>query len=252
MTDNNNEFYLELILKSLGNAKQFNSDAKLLSENNSFGHAYALAVLGFEELAKAWGIFYLHLGIHEKDDELIEKLFSNHVIKHYVGLQAFSLLVLHLWDDFILSTKYKEEYENIKILDANDKHQKEEFEKQLMNFVHDKSKDEDKEISETAKQYHRLKKILDDFSNDNNLINDKKLLGLYVDADLDTHIIEGPDFFTKENIGFIDTVEGFLNLSEHILKGYVDNSNKPEFMQYREFSIKIMEKVRELDDENNS
>jgi AbiV family abortive infection protein len=49
----NEKFLRKIALLSLKNAEQHVKDAKILLKKRSFGHAFALAVLGEEELAKA-------------------------------------------------------------------------------------------------------------------------------------------------------------------------------------------------------
>jgi AbiV family abortive infection protein len=256
MRENKDEFYLELIQKCVKNAKQFYLDALELKKIKSYGHAYALAVLGFEELGKAWGIAFLQIGIYQEDDKIIKELFKDHIIKHFAGWEILSMFFIESWEDFVLNSKYKERYENLSTLDINGKPQPEVYKKQLWDLVLDMSSDDDKEISKAANKYINLKEILDDLSENNRLLNNRKLLGLYVDVDFENSIIKKniiyePEAFGEDNLGMIDTLETFLNISETVLNIYKDNINNPKFIRFKEFVIKIMEKARELDERND-
>jgi len=247
MTENKDEFYFEIILKSLANAKQFHLDTIELSKIKSYGHAYALAVLGFEEIAKAWGVLYLQFGLYQEDDEFIRELFRNHITKQFAGWQTFSMIFLHFWEEFVKNSKYKDKLEEISVIDDNGKLQLETYKKELWDLILDMSIDDNKEISNAANQFIKLKQILDDLSSNNFLMNDRKLLGFYINVEFKNNIVKGPETFTKDNLELIDTLGSFIEISEISIKNYQQNINNPIFIQYKEFVKKLMQKVRELD-----
>ncbi|MHA1302610.1 MAG: AbiV family abortive infection protein [Candidatus Heimdallarchaeaceae archaeon] len=251
MTKNKDEFYFEIIIKSLENAKQFHFDAKTLANIKSYGHAYALAVLGFEEVSKAWGIFYLQFGIYQEEDEIIQDLFKKHITKHFLGLESLSFIFMILWNDFVANTKYKDKLDNIKAIDENGESQIDVFKEQYWDLVLEMSTDEDKEIAEAANKFIELKQITDDFSRKNSFINNRKLLGLYVDVEFDNKTITGPEAFNEDNLEIISTLESFIEITETIMISFKQNITNTTLVQYKEFTKKIMQKVRELENKEN-
>ena len=88
------DFYLKLMETTLKNANQFRKDALLLRSNLSFGHAYSLAILGFEELAKSWFAFGLFIGTHLETGELVSRITSDHQVKQEIGWQTLASFIL--------------------------------------------------------------------------------------------------------------------------------------------------------------
>jgi AbiV family abortive infection protein len=76
---------------SLENAEQYIKDAELLIENSSFGHAYAFAILAYEELGRTVICIFGILGCWFTDKDMItpnvkgwNKTFKNHVTKQII------------------------------------------------------------------------------------------------------------------------------------------------------------------------
>ncbi|MCK4332223.1 MAG: AbiV family abortive infection protein [Thermoplasmatales archaeon] len=75
----------------LENAKQYIMDAEMLIKNASFGHAYALAILAYEELGKAIMCIFGTFGCLFTNKDMLtpsikgwNKTFKNHVTKQWI------------------------------------------------------------------------------------------------------------------------------------------------------------------------
>lgn len=90
-------FYFDLCEKSLANAEQLLRNAELLHKKKSYGPAYSLAVLGFEELAKTWCGLYLLIGLHLESDKEVKELFYDHKAKHVMSWKSFKIVFNQLW-----------------------------------------------------------------------------------------------------------------------------------------------------------
>ena len=76
MESEKEKFYLLTLNTCLKNANQFLKDALVLKEKKSFGHAYSLGVLGFEELAKTWVFYCLFVGLYEEENKILSSFFN--------------------------------------------------------------------------------------------------------------------------------------------------------------------------------
>lgn len=79
----------------LKNVDQYIKDVRTLIDNKSYGHAFGMAILGREELAKAVGYFFISLGVIDANDKAGKKflrlLHSEHEIK--IGVAHLLLFV---------------------------------------------------------------------------------------------------------------------------------------------------------------
>ena len=82
---------LQIADASARNARQYLEDAGLLAERESFAHATALALLGQEELAKAFFHWMLAHGAFPEGTKAHKGMFSNHLIKQCLGVVFFEL-----------------------------------------------------------------------------------------------------------------------------------------------------------------
>ncbi len=82
-----------LIKMSLDNAGQFLLDAKVLIDNSSFGHAYALTVLALEEIGKAIYYNWAILGFIKIDKNLAKNL-KYHKHKQRVLMEILRLGII--------------------------------------------------------------------------------------------------------------------------------------------------------------
>ena len=92
------------------NAEQFLSDAELLLKNNSYGHAYSLAVLAFEEWSKWWQGVGLFMGLIKYDKDNFASSQKNHISKQLYSLQVILSLLFTEWYEITLK---KNEFNDI-------------------------------------------------------------------------------------------------------------------------------------------
>lgn len=121
MKEEKDKMLLQIADTCMKNSEQFLEDAKLLQENHSYGHSYALAVLGFEELAKASVLINIYLGIHQNNTAETKQIFSNHVNKQLILWNEICGLVSLEWYDIISKSKFSGELDKISIDTKNNK-----------------------------------------------------------------------------------------------------------------------------------
>ena len=89
------ELFRAFTIKCHENALQFLQDAELLFQNRSYGHCYALLILGFEEWAKSLLGFALHIDFLKKTDHELHSLLKDHTWKQSIGLSWFYTLLIN-------------------------------------------------------------------------------------------------------------------------------------------------------------
>ena len=91
------DIYLKLQEVCLTNSERFLKDALILKKNHSFGHAYSLAVLGFEELSKFWFAFYLFFSYYDEKNNDLKVGFRNHISKQMYGWDVIASNIFMEW-----------------------------------------------------------------------------------------------------------------------------------------------------------
>ncbi|MBN1330674.1 MAG: AbiV family abortive infection protein [Candidatus Heimdallarchaeota archaeon] len=250
MNERRYEFYLEIGKISLENAKRFFQEAELLRENNSLGHAYSMNILGFEELTKIWGAIFLFLDFHsESDKEIIEIFSRKHELKHLIGKEIITVLVIQIIDLLIEKTGYEIRVPKIENLDKNNV---EKYYKEYRELIVKLSKDTKyPKEAEIAKGILEIDELFEKVRNKNSILNERKNNGLYVDLNLKTKkIINNPiEFMIKED-SFIKFSKLTQEMTEYIFTGIIDNIDDREFneklISLRKNISKTKEFIRKL------
>ena len=205
---------MDFCVKSLVNAKQFLVDAQLLYKNKSYGHAYSLSVLGFEELAKIWTGYYLLLGIHNEKDAEIDDLFFDHVLKQRINWKTIKALLDTILFEQILKTEYR-----VKLLEKTKGVTNiEVFNNHLWELIQEMSEDKkNMEIANIATNQLELKKILQRYNEDKYFMNKRKNDGFYVGFNSDARKVKSPQDFTLDDTKFIDFFQWFCDYTESSL-----------------------------------
>jgi len=179
-----------LIVKYHANALQFLKDAEILFNNASYGHSYALLVLGFEEWAKTSIGFELLTGFRKGIDMETRDLLKEHTLKHEIGLASFMyILRIILLEESEMKTEHQQLGKRLKKGEITEKN----FEEEFLRLVQ-----QDK--SNAAKTYLRFHQgALKDWSNNRRFLNDRKLSGLYVDVNKRS-IASPQDVFSEEEV----------------------------------------------------
>ena len=210
------DFYRKLMQVTLKNADQFRKDALLLREKLSLGHAYSLAILGFEELAKCWFVFGLFIGEYHETDKLVSDITSEHLTKQELGWQVIAMLVLMEWFE---QTEFKSDIQELTKQARKGEINLESYTKKYLKYAEIESKS-----SDVAKRVIELKEVVEKLESDNKFMVRRKNEGFYVDFDLKKRkITSSPDKFILDDIQFIDTFNGFYLFTEEILHAIVDN-----------------------------
>ena len=236
------EFYLELAETCLANAVQFNKDAIVLRDNESFGHAYSLAVLGFEELAKTWIAFDLFLGISQKTDELIELIQVDHKTKQIYLWNMFDGFIRMEW---LRETKFAQEVAEISMnKEITDK----EANRKIKKIIQKDSEDKDNEnLANIASTLLQIEDVLQQLRSNLKLMDNKKKMGFYVDFDINTQKITNDPLKFSKNPIFIETLSGFVNFTKEFITGLKENLVNPKIQKFILESRKIMDSIRSMD-----
>lgn len=174
----------------VNNVEQYFKDAHLLVENGSYGHAFAFAVLGEEELSKAF--------IYR---EYSEGLFPEDIVKKMVRFRGShirkQLLAATLLPSFGFVRYFEEMADTCREEAKGDKSK---YFQAINREIKDKNRFEDyfTRIMQTIK---RMVKSEEDKEN-----------GLYVDVKLEEGLLESPESFGKQ------TVEERLTQSEELFQ----------------------------------
>ncbi len=222
MNDEGYEVLLDISEKSLVNAEQFLKDAKLLRDNESFGHAYSLAVLGFEELSKSIWAFFVNIGLMDLVEYDRKKIFRQHVTKQIVGWETIEAFFLIYFEIRIDDSKYKTKFDEI----MKKKPRKlEELHEQLRSLFTEITKDKDIKYSHLANQLLRILDIHEEINT--NRMNNRKNEGFYVYDINESGEIKTPQQFTLENMEFINTASSFIQIFRTIKDYILNNLDNP-------------------------
>lgn len=239
-----NEFQLHAAEKCVINAEQFLNDAKLLRDKKSFGHAYSLAVLGFEEIAKAAILVDVFLGTLQEKTKEIQKMLENHLLKQVYMWNQITVLIILEWFEIIRNSKFKN-----KIPDNSIKNKKDEnkFEKLLLIVAKEIS--ENTENSEAANISLRLLEVKDinQRIKENPLFMDeRKQDGFYVDINLGSKKIRNdPQTFALEDTKLINTLDGIILYTKSYVIGLKESINQPEWIERVRNLRKFMKQINQ-------
>lgn len=239
-----NEFQLHAAEKCVINAEQFLNDAKLLRDKKSFGHAYSLAVLGFEELAKASILVNIFLGTIQEETKEIQKKLENHLQKQvYMWNQITAFIILE-WHEIIMKSEFKDKISNIPNKDKKDEKK---FEKLILTVA--------KEISENTKNVEaanislRLLEVNDinqRLKKNPSFMENRKQEGFYVDINLGSKKIRNePQTFTLENTKLINTLEGLIFFTKSYVIGLKEAIKQPEWIERVQDIRKFMKQINQ-------
>ncbi len=239
-------FFLKLAELTLNNAKQFLNDSKLLRDNRSFGHAYSLAVLGFEELSKCWVVLTLYIGGFKEEDEEIVLSTTNHTFKQIFG---WSILASFIQSEYLETTKYRTRIKELGSQLTKGILSYKAYTKKLNEIVTEESK-----TSELAKAIIDLEDVINKINNDSAVMEKRKQEGFYVDYNIPSRIIlNTPDSFNLEKTKFIETFDFFLQFSQNFYLGIKENRKRKSIQKgiqdLRRAMGAIRKSMEELDDD---
>lgn len=238
-------FYLNIQEECLKNAEQFIKDAQLLRSKNSLGHAYSLAVLGLEEIARFWIIFFIYMNFYTEDSIEVELANTKHVFKQRFAWSIFSSLIIIVW---LETSEYKEEIAIlVEELNAG-KISYEAYEKKFNRLLKEES-----QKSPSASNVLRLEKEIKKLNADYQIVEKKRKRGLYVEYDISEKQIKStPDSFIREDVKFIDTVQVFSDYVRDVFNAMKTNLHRKEFMsnllEIRQFAEGIRKIIDEIDE----
>jgi len=169
-------------------------------------------------------------------------MFKDHKIKHIKGWESFSILFNILWFRMFLETKYKDKISE-KMADSSISNY--DFDNHFTDLLHEMLRDKNKNIRTAAKNRLQLEEILQQFRDNPRIMDDKKQVGFYVDADINARVITSPLDFPA-NKDFINTLKWFLGITKEIV-GILKKQNGEHIYIFKfiRFARETMRKVRE-------
>lgn len=239
-----NEFQLLAAEKCVINAEQFLNDAKLLKNNKSFGHAYSLAVLGFEELAKAAILVDVFLGILQEETKKIQKKLENHLEKQFYMWNQIGGLVTLEWFEIIQKSELKDKIPDIPIKNKKDEKK---FEKLLLAVVKEISENtENLEAANISLRMLEIEDIKQQLTKNHLLMDKRKQDGFYVDINLDSKKIRNdPQTFTLKNTKLFRTLEGIIPFTKTYVEGLIELIKQPEWVDRVQNIRKFMKQINQ-------
>ncbi len=238
MNDKKYGFYLQIQEDCLKNANQFSKDAILLKENGSLGHAYSLAVLGFEELSKFWIGVDLFFDAYDEDSDEVKEVQKDHVNKQILG---WNHVIGFFTLEYMEKTSKKEELSELIKLLSNGQLSLKAYNRKFKQLVQAEVK-EDPDMSSMLD----ILEIERQLTADRCLVEKRRVAGLYVDIDFKNQkILSSPDSFILQDTIFLDTLKGLLDYANDTFHSLKQNLNRKKLQQFvnsvREFSIKLRE-----------
>lgn len=243
LNDMKYDFYLLIQEECLKNANQFCKDAVLLKGSGSLGHAYSLAVLGFEELSKFWIGMDLFFDVYDEESEEVKEVQKDHVNKQILGWnQVIAFFTL----EYLEKTSKKEELSELIHLLSEGQLSLKAYNKKFRLLV-------ESEVKENPDMKPMLD-ILDiekTLKTDRCFVEKRRVAGLYVDINFkNRRIVSTPDSFILENTIFIDTLKGLLEFANEFFISIKKNLKRKELQQFvksvRELSRQLRKKGDEL------
>ena len=171
----------EAVKSCLDNVEQYLKDARMLIENESYGHAFALTVLGEEELSKAFIYYMCSEGwIPESFIKRVGRRANSHRRKQVIAATfSFTFGITEFFKNLMNSSKEEGEGDPRKTIEIANKKLKE-----AMDYMQ-KNKDEMKS---------RMDQFLERFAT----LEEDKEKGLYVDVIIEEGVFTSPKSLEKD------------------------------------------------------
>ena len=242
MNEESDLFYIKIQEECLKNAEQFIKDAQLLRRNNSLGHAYSLAVLGLEEIARFWIIYFVYMGFFTEDSIEVVLANKDHIFKQRFAWLVFSLLI---HSEFLETSKYKEDISKLFEEKKDGKISYKVYERKFNKLLKEES-----QICPSALKVLQLNEEIKKLNIDYKIIEKNRKKGFYVEYNIsEKQIINTPDSFILDDLIFIDTVQDYsVNVRDFFI---IMNKNlqRRTFITERLNFQHIAEGIRKIIDE---
>lgn len=196
-------------IKCYENAVQFVQDAELLFAHQSYGHCYALLVLGLEEWSKAMTGFLFHLGFPRIADTELQSILKDHTWKQRFGL----VMVSSFHVDYVIEeSEMKEDY--MKIVQGLAEGQID-----LSTYGDEFFRLLKQDPSNAAQNLTQFFDVIDELAKNHRIIEERKHAGLYVEIDPENFSVTSPqDVFTKEQAAeYLETYKYIVNFTIYII-----------------------------------
>jgi len=243
MIQANFDFYLTVCEKCLENATQFQKDALLLREHQSFGHAYASAVLGFEELAKAGMYFEFFFGLEGEYE---------YNIKEHITKQTFlwNYIALFIFSKFFGELKKQKE---ITIADFSSIEKFDFTEKQLIQIAKQHLNSTNEEFAHLCRLFLELIDVLATLEKDPYYMNERKKRGLYVDPEmLNEKNYRLPQQFSESDMVLVDMFKVIIEICSEVFSSFKAKLSDKNFQtiitNIRKGILFFKQKIEELEE----
>ena len=173
----------EAVQLCLDNVEQYIKDAQLLVENGSYGHAFALAVLGEEELSKAFIYHMCSEGFLPEDiAKRVGRTRDSHVRKQALaGTLTLTYKIVELLQSIVKSS-WEQAPKDLK---------------KRREIVHEKLKET---VDSMRRNKGKLKQRMFEFFERIATLEEDKESGLYVDVDITEGTLSSPKSLEKDKV----------------------------------------------------
>lgn len=221
----------EAVKLCMDNAEQYHKDAELLIDNRSYGHAFALAVLGEEELAKAMMYRLCSEGLLPEHYELyLRKRLDKHLHKQ---AWAGSLGLVYIITELIQSIR-----KSIEEQAEEDFGKRKKIVKQKLKEAADDIREQG--ISKRGEMYELLERFA--------TLQEDKNKGLYVDFDFEKKELTSPKSLKKDEVEkYLSQVKSRFEFVKPLLTmSFTPSEKKLAKAQLRE-AVKLVFNRKDID-----
>ncbi|MFX0058381.1 MAG: AbiV family abortive infection protein [Candidatus Heimdallarchaeota archaeon] len=203
------------------NAENLINNAILLMNNGSYGHAYALAVLSFEEWSKWWNGVFIFMGLL-KYEEYLTSPRKNHPYKHISAIQILFILIYSEW--FETSDK-QEEVKELSMQFFKGEISEKKHTKFMISLLKQDNSREAANLLDAINQ-------IEEFEINPRLLEKKRQRGLYVEIDRKNGGVFDPQQFRKPEVEpFINSMKEILNYTSERNEIILGKSKKEKELQ---------------------
>lgn len=195
------ELLKEAVSLCLANAEQYHKDAEILIDNRSYGHAFALAVLGEEELMKAYVYWACSEGLLPKDFiKSVGRVRESHLRKQAM---AFGVALSYILVELAQSIRDSIEEQGEEDLEKRRKRAMQKF----------------REAADNIREQGRLKRgetyeLLEQFGT----LQEDKEKGLYVDVNIEKGVLSSPKSLKKDEVEkYLSKAKGRFEFSKPLV-----------------------------------
>lgn len=217
------ELFRAFTIKCHENALQYLQDAKLLFANQSYGHCYALLVLGFEEWAKSLLGFEFYIGFLKKTDHELHSLLRDHAWKQSIGLSWFYNI---LNNALVEESEMKDIYIHLAQEFWERKISEKRYEERFRQLIQQDS-------SIIGQMVAQFINVINEWNTNPLFLEKKKQAGLYVEFHIKNFSTTSPqDGFTRNEVEeYLETYELMITSTNELIEALKDRKKQNKYLK---------------------